>query len=151
MYGVESCVDPAYRGQGVGSKLMDARFDVLRRLNLRGMIAGSAIIDYYKVADSVPVEQYVADVATGRRFDTNLSKQLHKGFKAHYPIPNYINDEEALEYGVLIVWENPDYRPEARIQRRAGRRHLDCNYRLENKTASQDVDAGRMHEQVRKW
>jgi len=108
MYGVESCVHPAYRGHGVGSKLMDARFDVLRRLNLRGMIAGSAIIDYHKVADSVPVEQYVADVAAGRRFDTNLTKQLHKGFKAYYPIPNYINDEEALRYGVLIVWENPD-------------------------------------------
>jgi GNAT superfamily N-acetyltransferase len=112
MYGVESCVHPAYRGHGVGSKLMDARFDTLRRLNLRGMIAGSAIIDYSQVADSVSVEQYVADVAAGRRFDTNLSKQLHKGFQAHYPIPDYITDEEVLGYGVLIVWKNPEYQLE---------------------------------------
>jgi len=117
MYGVESCVHPDYRGQGVGSKLMDARFNVLRRLNLRGMIAGSAIIDYSTVADTVSVEQYVQDVIAGRRFDTNLTKQLHKGFKAGYPIPNYITDPEACQYGVVIVWENPDYRPERPIQR----------------------------------
>ena len=115
MYGVESCVHPDYRGKGVGSKLMDARFDVLRRLNLRGMIAGSAIIDYATAADQVSVEQYIQDVVAGRRFDTNLTKQLHKGFKAYYPIPNYITDVEALSYGVLIVWENPDYGPEKRV------------------------------------
>ena len=65
MYGVESCVHPAYQGRGVGSKLMDARFNVLRKLNLRGMVAGSAIIDYPAVADSMSVEQYVQDVIDG--------------------------------------------------------------------------------------
>jgi GNAT superfamily N-acetyltransferase len=112
MYGVESCVHPEYRGCGVGSQLMDARFNVLKRLTLRGMIAGSAIIDYHKVADTVPVEQYVADVVAGRRFDTNLSKQLHKGFTAQYIIPGYLfHDWNCAGYGVLIQWDNPDYRP----------------------------------------
>jgi hypothetical protein len=111
MYGVESCVHPAYRGHGVGSKLMDARFNTLRRLNLRGMIAGSAIIDYYHVASQMSVEQYTSEVVAGRLFDTNLTKQLHKGFKAHYPIPGYVTDEESCGYGVLIVWENTDYVP----------------------------------------
>jgi GNAT superfamily N-acetyltransferase len=112
MYGVESCVHPEYQGCGVGSRLMDARFNVLKQLKLRGMIAGSAIIDYYKVADHVPVEQYVEDVVAGRRFDTNLTKQLHKGFRAEYIIPGYLHhDEDCKGYGVLILWENPDYRP----------------------------------------
>jgi GNAT superfamily N-acetyltransferase len=125
MYGVESCVHPAYRGCGVGSKLMDARFDVLRRLNLRGMVAGSAIIDYHKVADSAPVEQYVQDVIAGRRFDTNLTKQLHKGFKATAIIPNYLDaDDGSGGYGVLIVWENRHYRGTARIRRIAPARRL---------------------------
>jgi ribosomal protein S18 acetylase RimI-like enzyme len=117
MYGVESCVHPNCRGKGIGSKLMNARFDVLRRLNLRGMVAGSAIVDYAAAADQASVEQYIQDVVAGRRFDTNLTKQLHKGFKAYYPIPNYITDVEALSYGVLIVWENPDYQPEKHIYR----------------------------------
>lgn len=112
MYGVESCVHPDYRGYGVGSKLMDARFNTLKRLNLRGMIAGSAIIDYHKVADQMTAEQYVAEIVAGKRFDTNLSKQLHKGFTVQYLIPGYLPRETNCGgYGVLIQWLNPDYQP----------------------------------------
>ena len=103
MYGVETCVHPDYRGQGVGGRLMEARYDVARRLNLRGMVAGSAIIDYGKVAESVPVEEYVADVIAGRQFDRNLSKQLKKGFTVHNIIPNYLEDEpNSAGWGVTI-------------------------------------------------
>jgi GNAT superfamily N-acetyltransferase len=110
MYGVETCVHPDYQGQGVGGKLMEARYDVARRLNLRGMMAGSAIIDYGKVADTVSVERYVADVIAGRRFDRNLSKQLKKGFVVHNVIPNYLEDEpNSAGWGVTIVWENAAY------------------------------------------
>lgn len=110
MYGVETCAHPDYRSQGVGGKLMDARYAVARRLNLRGMVAGSAIIDYGKVANTVPVEAYVADVVAGRRFDTNLSKQLRKGFRVRNIIPNYLEgDPRSAGWGVTIVWENAEY------------------------------------------
>ena len=118
MYGVESCVHPTYQGRGVGSKLMDARFNVLKKLNLRGMVAGSAIIDYPKVADSISVEQYVQDVIDGKRFDTNLTKQLHKGFKVARLLPGYLPVEETGGWGVEIVWENPDYQPQPPEQQR---------------------------------
>jgi ribosomal protein S18 acetylase RimI-like enzyme len=112
MYGVESCVHPAYQGRGVGSKLMDARFNVLKKLNLRGMVAGSAIIDYPAVANSMSVEQYVQDVIDGKLFDTNLTKQLHKGFKVAGLLPGYLSVEETGGWGVEIVWENPGYQPQ---------------------------------------
>jgi ribosomal protein S18 acetylase RimI-like enzyme len=111
MYGVESCVHPDYRSRGVGSKLMDARFDVLRRLNLRGMIAGAMPMDYHLVAQEVSIEQYVRDVVDGKRYDTNLTKQLHKGFKVHNLIPNYIHDPRTNDWGVAIIWHNPDFVP----------------------------------------
>ncbi len=109
---------PAYRGRGVGGKLIEARYDIVRALNLRGMAAGSLIIDYHKVADHTPVEQYVQDVVDGKRFDTNLSKQIRKGFKVHGLIPNYSIHELSLGWGVEIVWENPDYVPQRRPERR---------------------------------
>jgi GNAT superfamily N-acetyltransferase len=115
MYGVESCVHPDYQGMGIGSKLMDARFDVARRLNLKGMVAGSAIIDYYKVPESVSPEDYVQGVVSGKYFDTNLTKQIRKGFKPHCLIPNYLHDPETRGWGVTIVWDNPEYRPGARV------------------------------------
>jgi hypothetical protein len=112
MYGAESCVHPDYRGKGIGSKLMDARFAALRRLNLRGMVAGSAIVDYHKVAAVLSPEEYVWEVSQGHLFDTNLSKQLHKGFRVHSLIPNYLQgDPDTLGWGVTIIWENRDYRP----------------------------------------
>jgi hypothetical protein len=115
---VDSVVIPAYRSRGVGGKLIEARYDIVRALNLRGMAAGSLIIDYHKVADHIPVEQYVQDVVDGKRFDTNLSKQIRKGFKAHGLIPNYSIDELSRGWGVEIVWENPDYTEQRRPERR---------------------------------
>ncbi len=111
MYGVETCVHPGYRGMGVGGKLMEARFEVAKALNLRGMVAGSAVIDYYQSADQVAPEEYVQGVVDGRYFDTNLSKQLRKGFRAVALIPNYLPDPETRGWGVVIVWDNPAYDP----------------------------------------
>ncbi len=103
----------------MGSKLMDARFAVLKQLNLRGMIAGSLFIDYHKVADQMTPEQYVQDVIDGKRFDTNLTKQLHKGFKVHNLIPNYFQEPRTRNFAAAIVWENPDFDPTRPILRKA--------------------------------
>lgn len=111
MYGVETFVHPKYQGRGVGSKLMDARFDLLRRLNLRGLVAGSLFIGYAQVADQLSPEQYVREVVAGKRFDPNLSKQLKKGFKVRNLIPEYAPDPRTHNYAAAIVWLNPEYRP----------------------------------------
>ncbi|MEM6281028.1 MAG: GNAT family N-acetyltransferase [Chloroflexota bacterium] len=116
LYGVDCVVLPQYRGKGVGGRLIKARFDIVRRRNLRGMIAGSMPIDYHiAAADGVTIEQYVNDVVAGRRWDTNLSKQLKKGFRVRNIIPNYLHDEpDTLDYAVAIVRENETYRPPAK-------------------------------------
>jgi ribosomal protein S18 acetylase RimI-like enzyme len=111
MYGVESVVHPDYRGYGIGRRLMDARKSVLRRLNLRGMICGSAIIDYHTVVDSMTAQQYMDEVIAKQRFDTNLSKQLKMGFSATHLIPDYLPDADCCGWGVEIMWPNPDYVP----------------------------------------
>jgi hypothetical protein len=119
-------VHPDYRGRGVGSKLMDARFDMVRALNLRGIVAGSAIIDYYRVADHISAEQYVQEVIAGQRFDTNLSKQLHKGFQAVALCPGYLKDDPHTRgWGVTIVWHNPDYQPGLKLARVIAARQYD--------------------------
>lgn len=111
MYGVESCVLPEYWGQGIGSKLMDARFEVARRLNLRGIVAGSGMISYFQHYLTHAPEAYVEAVKRGEIFDINLTKQIKKGFVPGPVIPNYLTDEFTRGWGVVIVWENPHYRP----------------------------------------
>ncbi len=111
MYGVETFVHPDYQSQGVGSQLMNARFGLLRRLNLRGLVAGSLFVGYQAVAEQMSPEQYVQEVIEGKRFDSNLSKQLRKGFKVRNLIPNYTHEPRTRDYAAAIVWINPDYRP----------------------------------------
>jgi GNAT superfamily N-acetyltransferase len=110
LYGVESCVLPDYQGHGVGARLMDARFDYARRHNLRGLVAGSNIMGYSKVAHRMTAEDYMREVVAGRMWDNNLSKQLKHGFRALHVIPGYISDFLSCGYGVAMVWENPNYR-----------------------------------------
>lgn len=90
---------------------MNARFDTLRRLNLRGMIAGSMIMNYGEVADHMTPEAYMREVVAGKRYDNNLTKQLRKGFRALNVIPNYIFDPRTRHNAVAILWENPAYDP----------------------------------------
>ncbi len=111
LYGVESAVHADYQGKGIGKQLTNARLETMRRLNLRGMVAGSAIISYHKVVNTVPVEEYVADVIAGRRFDNNLTKQIKMGFKPLHIIPNYLPDVNCAGYGVEMVIENSTYVP----------------------------------------
>ncbi len=101
---------------------MEARFAALRRLNLRGMVAGSAIMDYHTAAAEISAADYVREVAAGLRFDTNLSKQLHKGFQIHNLIPDFLEDDDefTMGWGVTIVWHNPDYRPVAAVDAPVG-------------------------------
>jgi GNAT superfamily N-acetyltransferase len=109
LYGVETVVQAEYRGLGIGRKLMDVRWELIRQQNLRGMIAGSLPIDYDAHAEHMSIEAYVDAVVAGRLFDTNLTKQLHMGFRPVQIIPNYVTDWAPRGYGVLICWENPDY------------------------------------------
>ncbi len=116
MYGVETLVHPDYQGYGIGSLLMEQRFETARQLNLRGIVGGSLIIDYHKVADRFTPEEYVAEVVAGRLFDTNLSKQIKKGFKPQNAIANYTEYPPSLDYAIAIMWENPAYhKPEGKI------------------------------------
>ncbi len=109
MYGVETLVHPDYQGYGIGGLLMERRFQTARRYNLRGIVGGSLIMDYHKVADHMTPEQYVAEIVAGRLFDTNLSKQIKKGFQPRNPIPDYTVYPPSRNYAIAIIWENPSY------------------------------------------
>jgi GNAT superfamily N-acetyltransferase len=83
LYGADIGVLPAYRRQGLGRRLYEARQDLIRRLQLKGHVAGGMLKGYGQVKDQMPVETYVAKVTAGQLFDPTVSVQLKMGFKVH--------------------------------------------------------------------
>jgi ribosomal protein S18 acetylase RimI-like enzyme len=110
LYGADIGVLPEYRQRGLGRMLYQARRDLIRRLNLKGHVAGGMLKGYGKLKDQMLVETYVAKVQAGELFDPTVSVQLKVGFKIHGILYHYNDDPSSDNKAVFIVWNNPDYR-----------------------------------------
>lgn len=106
LYGADIGVAPEYRRRGLSTLLYNARHDLIRRLNLRGHVAGGLPVGYGRYKDQMPIEQYVRQVVSGHIFDPTLSIQLKRGFTVHGIIQNYVDDPACDNKGVFIVWHN---------------------------------------------
>ncbi|RMF88556.1 MAG: GNAT family N-acetyltransferase [Nitrospinota bacterium] len=111
LYGADIGVLPEYRRRGIARMLYQARRDLIRRLNLKGHVAGGLLRGYGQYKDTMPVEEYVARVVAGELFDPTVSVQLRCGFTVHGIIQNYVNDPSCDGKAVFLVWHNPDYDP----------------------------------------
>jgi GNAT superfamily N-acetyltransferase len=58
LYGADIGVKPAYRGMGLSRLLYAARHDLVRRLNLRGHVAGGMLSGYGQVKDQMSASDY---------------------------------------------------------------------------------------------
>ncbi len=110
LYGADIGVLPEYRRRGIARLLYGVRHELVRRLNLRGHVAGGLLRGYGPWKDRMPVEEYVARVIDGRLVDPTLSVQLRCGFRVHGIIRNYVTDASCDNKAAFIVWRNPEYR-----------------------------------------
>ncbi len=110
LYGADTSVHPDYRGRKIASKLYRARKDLIRRLNLRGMVAGGMLPGYNRHKDAMSVEEYIERVTCGELIDPTLTPQLRNGFVVRGVLRDYIDDDAITSHAALIVWEKPDYK-----------------------------------------
>lgn len=62
---------------------------------------------YHRHADAISPEQYVAAVVAGELRDPVISFLLRCGRTPVAIVPDYLEDEESLNYGLLMEWRNP--------------------------------------------
>jgi GNAT superfamily N-acetyltransferase len=110
LYGADMSVHPDYRGRGISKLLYNARKDLIRRLGLRGMVAGGQLAGYHHYRDRMGVEEYIERVVRGEIVDSTLTPQLRSGFVVRGVLWDYLDDAEHGREASLIVWENPDLR-----------------------------------------
>lgn len=107
LYGIDVIVHPEYRSMKIGTRLYEARKQVCKNLNLQSVIFGGRIPNYYKYADTMTVEEYVAKIIKKDIYDPVLTFQLKNGFKYKYILPNYLpTDHDSLYYATFMEWVN---------------------------------------------
>ena len=110
LYGVEASVRLNYQGRGIGTALYHARFDLVKKLNLRGWYAGGMLAGYHRYRNQMPVEIYAEKVMQREIHDPTVTMQMNRGFEARGLIKDYIEDAQGETHAMLIVWNNPDFR-----------------------------------------
>jgi GNAT superfamily N-acetyltransferase len=108
LYGADIGVLPAYRRRGLARLLYQARQALIRRLQLRGHVAGGMLVGYGAYKDAMSIASYVEKVKAGELFDPTVSVQLKMGFTIHGVIDNYVDDPSCDNKAAFIVWHNPD-------------------------------------------
>jgi predicted amidohydrolase/ribosomal protein S18 acetylase RimI-like enzyme len=126
LYGMEVCVDPAYRGYRIGQRLYNQRKSLCQSLGLKGIVFAGRLPTLAKRIKRVEsAADYVEQIRQKRQRDPVLSFQLRNGFEVIGVIPHYLDaDRESLGYGVHLVWRNPKVpqREDTGAQKRYGGR-----------------------------
>lgn len=108
LYGADVSAHPGFRRRGIASRLYDARKALVRRLGLRGMLAGGMLPGYRNHRHELTPERYIEAVASGRLTDPTLTAQLRNGFEVRGVLHGYLHDEQLGDDAALIVWPNPE-------------------------------------------
>lgn len=111
LYGVEFTVHPGWRKLGIGKQLYQARFDLIKRLNLRGFIIVGMLMGYKNHRQKMSVREYGELVIASKLKDPTVTMQMNNGFRPVAVVEDYLDEPDAGNAGVLQVWENPHYRP----------------------------------------
>jgi GNAT superfamily N-acetyltransferase len=110
LYGADIGVQPAYRRRGLATRLYQTRHALVRRLGLKGQVAGGLLRGYGQYKATMSAETYVAKVIAGDIFDPTLSVQLKCGFTVYGILHHYVDDPGCDGKAAFLVWHNPAYR-----------------------------------------
>lgn len=109
LYGSDIAVHPDFQGSGIASKLYQRRKGLLKRMNLRRMVAGGRIPGYASVAKKMTAEKYVNAVREGKLSDPSLSVHLKAGYQVLSVHFAYLDDAESMNYATYLELLNPDF------------------------------------------
>jgi len=108
IYGVNLSVSP-HAMHGTSDMLMEAVAKLTIKRNMKQVILGGRIPRYHKYCNKYTPEEYIRAKKGKRLLDPELYIYNKAGLEIIKVIPNYFNDPESLNNGVLLRWKNPSY------------------------------------------
>lgn len=110
LYGIEMFVDPEFRSLRLGRRLYDARKELCENLNLKSIVIGGRIPNYFQHKDELTPRQYIQRVRKKEIYDPVLTFQLSNSFQPIRILKNYLpGDTSSQENAVLMEWSNIYY------------------------------------------
>jgi predicted amidohydrolase/GNAT superfamily N-acetyltransferase len=109
LYGADLAVHPDYRRMGISGMLYERRTRLLKRYNLRRMIAYGRIPGYKDHAGRMTADQYVRKVVEGELSDPALNAHLKAGYEVKKVQLDITVDFSSLNYSTYLEMPNPDF------------------------------------------
>ncbi len=110
LYGSDIAVHPDYRGKGVSQRLYVERRKLLRRLNLRRMLAFGRLTGFAAYQGKLTAQEYVDAVTEGQLKDPALNAHLRAGYRVLQVRLDLMRDPASLDYATLLELPNTRYR-----------------------------------------
>jgi len=109
LYGADIAVHPDYRGMEIAGELYKGRKSIVKKYNLRRMIAYGRIPGYPAYVDKYTPQEYVDQVIAGKLKDSSLNAHLKAGYKVTKVLFDLMEDSESMDYCTYLEYENPQY------------------------------------------
>ncbi|RSD28207.1 GNAT family N-acetyltransferase [Mesobacillus subterraneus] len=107
LYIVDICISPVYRKLGLGKWMMQSMFETVVHLGLDRLLGGGRMPGYHLHSEEMSIDQYAEKVLSGELRDPVMSFLLRCGRTPVKPASNYLEDEESLNFAMLMEWRNP--------------------------------------------
>ena len=109
LYGADLAVHPDYQRMGISGMLYDRRKRLMKRYNLRRMIAYGRIPGYREYAGRMTADQYVRKVVDGELTDQALNSHLKAGYVVKKVQLDITVDFSSLNYSTYLEMLNPEF------------------------------------------
>lgn len=107
LYVVDISVRPSWRQAGIGRALMEAMYVTVVQLGVKRLVGGGRLPGYHRYQQQLSAAEYVARVLRGDIADPVITFLLKCGRTPVALVPDYLEDEESANYGLLMEWRNP--------------------------------------------
>lgn len=109
LYGADIAVHPDFRGHGIAGKLYVYRRKLMKRYNLRRMVAYGRLPGYQHYAGKITADEYVNRVQSGELKDPALTAHLKAGYSVKRVLYKFFRDDFSMNYCTLLEMPNPDF------------------------------------------
>ncbi|MBM4460876.1 MAG: hypothetical protein FJ011_24465 [Chloroflexi bacterium] len=111
LYGADIAVETDSRKQGISRLLYAQRKKLMKRYNLRRMVAYGRIPGYARYAGKMTADEYVQEVVRGKIKDPTLKAHLRAGYQVKRVVLDLMRDGPSLNYCTLLEMSNPNHGP----------------------------------------